>query len=96
MLAKIKSSQVCPFTLHPSTALDHRPQWVLYDEFVFTSQNFIRVCTRVDGPWLLDTAEHYYDLDHFPECSAKRDLQRLLSQRRRARNYREHARHYRR
>lgn len=29
--------------LHPSTVLDHKPEWVLYNEFVPTTKNFIRL-----------------------------------------------------
>ena len=28
--------------LHPSTCLDHKPEWVLYNEFVLTTKNYIR------------------------------------------------------
>eukprot|EP00808_Paulinella_micropora_P026202 g29901.t1 len=64
--------------LHPSTCLDSdKPDWVLYNEFVLTSKNYIRTCTRVRGEWLVDIAPHYFDLDNFPECSAKLKLQRL-------------------
>ena len=34
------SSQVVQ--LHPSTCLDHKPEWVLYNEFVLTTKNYIR------------------------------------------------------
>lgn len=33
--------------LHPSTCLDHKPEWVLYNEFVLTTKNFIRTVTDV-------------------------------------------------
>jgi len=75
----VKDNQIV--ALHPSTALDHRPEWILYHEFVFTSQNFVRTVTQVEGNWLIEIAEHYYTLSHFPECSAKRSLERLYTQR---------------
>merc|ERR1719453_1395426 len=28
--------------LHPSSCLDHKPEWALYHEFVLTSKNYIR------------------------------------------------------
>ena len=37
--------------LHPSTCLDHKPEWVLYNEFVLTSKNYIRTCTDVKSEW---------------------------------------------
>lgn len=39
----IKDNQVVQ--LHPSTCLDHKPDWVLYNEFVLTTKNYIRTVT---------------------------------------------------
>ena len=52
--------------LHPSTCLDHKPEWALYQEFVLTSRNYIRTVTDIKGEWLVDLAPHYYDLQNFP------------------------------
>merc|ERR1719175_503949 len=41
----VKDNQVVQ--LHPSTCLDHKPEWVLYNEFVLTTKNYIRACTDV-------------------------------------------------
>eukprot|EP00271_Cylindrocystis_brebissonii_P001537 TRINITY_DN1179_c0_g2_i1.p1 TRINITY_DN1179_c0_g2~~TRINITY_DN1179_c0_g2_i1.p1 ORF type:complete len:738 (-),score=153.97 TRINITY_DN1179_c0_g2_i1:392-2605(-) len=71
--------------LHPSTCLDHKPEWVLYNEFVLTSRNFIRIVTDIKGEWLVDVAPHYYDLSNFPQCEAKRVLERLHVKRERER-----------
>lgn len=35
--------------LHPSTCLDHKPEWVIYNEFVLTTKNFIRTVTDIKG-----------------------------------------------
>ncbi|CAL5433485.1 unnamed protein product [Camellia sinensis] len=37
--------------LHPSNCLDHKPEWVIYNEFVLTSRNFIHTVTGVRGEW---------------------------------------------
>uniref|UniRef100_A0A8C5I5R1 ATP-dependent RNA helicase DHX15 n=1 Tax=Gouania willdenowi TaxID=441366 RepID=A0A8C5I5R1_GOUWI len=39
----VKDNQVVQ--LHPSTVLDRKPEWVLYNEFVLTTKNYIRTCT---------------------------------------------------
>ena len=52
--------------LHPSTCLDHKPEWALYQDFVLTSRNYIRTVTDIKGEWLVDLAPHYYDLQNFP------------------------------
>jgi pre-mRNA-splicing factor ATP-dependent RNA helicase DHX15/PRP43 len=67
--------------LHLSTALDTKPQWVVYNEFVLTSKNWIRTVTEIDPNWLLDLAGHYYDMENFPPGGAKSDLERLIKSR---------------
>lgn len=39
--------------LHPSAALSHDSEWVVYNEFVLTTKNFIRTVTAVKPEWLL-------------------------------------------
>ncbi|KAL3096472.1 hypothetical protein niasHT_029831 [Heterodera trifolii] len=55
--------------LHPSSVLDNRPGWALYNEFVLTSQNYIRTVTDVRPKWLHEMAPTYYHLDSFPDGS---------------------------
>lgn len=69
--------------LHPSAWLDHKPEWVIYNEFVLTTRNFIRIVTDVRGEWLIDVAPHYYDLSNFPQCEARRQLECLYMERER-------------
>ncbi|KAH1259106.1 putative pre-mRNA-splicing factor ATP-dependent RNA helicase DEAH2 [Glycine max] len=75
----VKDNQVVH--LHPSNCLDHKPEWVIYNEYVLTSRNFIRTVTDIRGEWLVDVAPHYYDLSNFPQCEAKRVLERLYKKR---------------
>ncbi|OIW01488.1 hypothetical protein TanjilG_19414 [Lupinus angustifolius] len=37
--------------LHPSNCLDQKPEWVIYNEFVLISRNFIRTVTDIKGEW---------------------------------------------
>lgn len=39
--------------LHPSTVLSFEAEWVLYNEFVLTSKNYIRTVTAVKPEWLM-------------------------------------------
>ncbi|XP_058761172.1 probable pre-mRNA-splicing factor ATP-dependent RNA helicase DEAH2 isoform X1 [Vicia villosa] len=75
----VKDNQVVH--LHPSNCLDHKPEWVIYNEYVLTSRNFIRTVTDIRGEWLVDIAPHYYDLSNFPQCEAKRVLEKLYKKR---------------
>ncbi|XP_033251623.1 putative pre-mRNA-splicing factor ATP-dependent RNA helicase PRP1 isoform X1 [Drosophila miranda] len=72
--------------LHPSTCLDHKPDWVIYNEFVLTTKNYIRTVTDVKPEWLISLAPQYYDLNNFPQCEAKRQLE-LLQQRMETKQY---------
>jgi len=80
----VKDNQVV--ALHPSTCLDHKPEWCLYNEFVLTSKNYIRTVTDIRGEWLIEIAPHYYDLRNFPNCEAKRKLERIQIQLQQARS----------
>jgi hypothetical protein len=49
--------------LHPSTCLDHKPEWVLYNEFVLTTKNYIRTCTDIKPDWYAGRSQfHVYVL----------------------------------
>lgn len=63
--------------LHPSTVLAQENDWVIYNEFVLTSKNYIRTVTGIRGEWLLDLAPGYYDIDSFPKGEVKTALTRL-------------------
>lgn len=75
----VKDNQVV--RLHPSSCLDHNAEWVIYNEFVLTNQNYIRTVTEVKAEWLLDIAPNYFDLDSFPNCEGKRVLEKLIQRR---------------
>lgn len=51
-------------------------QWVLFQDFVLTSRNFVRSCTAVRVEWLVELAPHYFDLENWPEGETKGELER--------------------
>lgn len=63
--------------IHPSTVLGHDSEWVIYNEFVLTSKNYIRTVTSVRPEWLIELAPAYYDLDHFQKGDIKLSLERV-------------------
>ena len=75
----VKDMQVV--SLHPSCVLSDRPEWVIFNEFVLTSKNYIRTCTGVRGEWLLDIGKRYFDLKNFPAGTAKSELERIVERR---------------
>ncbi|EME78948.1 uncharacterized protein MYCFIDRAFT_60422 [Pseudocercospora fijiensis CIRAD86] len=62
--------------LHPSTVLGQDSEWVVYNEFVLTSKNYIRTVTAVKPEWLLEIAPNYYDVDSFPKGEVQTSLRR--------------------
>ncbi|CAI6243729.1 unnamed protein product [Periconia digitata] len=63
--------------LHPSTVLAQSDEWVVYNEFVLTTKNYIRTVTAVKPEWLLDIAPNYYDISAFKKGDIKSALQRV-------------------
>ncbi|KAK7422864.1 DEAH-box ATP-dependent RNA helicase prp43 [Neonectria punicea] len=69
--------------IHPSTVLRTEFDWVLYNEFVLTSKQYIRTCTGIRPEWLMEIAPTYYDLDSFEQGDIKRSLTRAAEKKRR-------------
>ena len=72
----LKDDQVV--MIHPSTVLDNKPQWVMYNEFVLTSKNYIRKVTEIKPDWLFEMSDEYFDLNEFRQSEARRKLERVL------------------
>ncbi|WOL03255.1 hypothetical protein Cni_G11975 [Canna indica] len=51
--------------LHPTSCLASRPEFVIYNDFVLASRNYIRIITEVPGHWLVEIAPHIYRLATF-------------------------------
>ena len=52
--------------LHPSTVLQTESDWLLYNEFVLTTKNFIRTVTTVKPEWLMVSLLTIFFLFFFP------------------------------
>jgi len=47
--------------VHPSSSLfENMPKWVIYNELVFTTKEFMRELIEIKSEWLLEIAPHYY------------------------------------
>ena len=69
----VKDNQIVH--IHPSSVVESKPQWVIFEEFALTTKNFIRTVTVTRVEWLVEMAPHYFDLENFPECEAKAELE---------------------
>jgi len=70
----VKDHQVV--AIHPSCVLDNKPPWILFQEFVLTTRNFVRTVSTVRLDWLLELAPHYFDLENWPEGETKGEIER--------------------
>lgn len=71
----VKDCQVV--AIHPSSTIDHRPEWVLYHEFVLTKRNFIRTVTEMRGEWLFEVAAEYFNPDNVKNIETKKELEKI-------------------
>lgn len=69
-----KDNQVV--AIHPSSVIDSKPPWVLFQDFVLTSRNFIRSVTVTRIEWLVEQAPHYFDLETWPEGETKGEIEK--------------------
>lgn len=63
--------------IHPSTVLQHVPEWVLYNEFVLTTKNFIRTLTAIKPEWLIEIAPSYYEIGEFKNVEVRAALAKV-------------------
>lgn len=64
--------------IHPSTVVSKEGEWMIYNEFVLTSKNYIRTVTTIKPDWLVEYAPKYYNLDHFSKGDVKLSLERII------------------
>lgn len=48
-------------SIHPSSSMfEALPKWIIYNELVFTTKEFMRNVIEINPDWLLEIAPHYY------------------------------------
>jgi pre-mRNA-splicing factor ATP-dependent RNA helicase DHX15/PRP43 len=65
--------------IHPGSVVNTRPEWVIFDEFALTTKNYIRGVTITNVDWLVELAPHYFELENFPRCEAKGELEKAYA-----------------
>ena len=63
--------------IHPSSVIMNKPEWVLYNEYVVTSRNYIRTVTQIRPEWLFEIAPHYFNLDNLESEMTRALFQRI-------------------
>lgn len=61
--------------IHPSTSLQQDSEWLIYNEFVLTSKNYLRTVTAIKPIWLFELASKYYNLENFQKGDVKMSLE---------------------
>ncbi|KAK3304472.1 P-loop containing nucleoside triphosphate hydrolase protein [Chaetomium strumarium] len=69
--------------IHPSTVVTSPYDWVVYNEFVLTTKQYVRTVTNIRPEWLLEIAPNYYDLETFEKGEIKSALTRVAEKIRR-------------
>nr|5D0U_A Chain A, Pre-mRNA-splicing factor ATP-dependent RNA helicase PRP43 [Thermochaetoides thermophila DSM 1495]5LTA_A Chain A, Pre-mRNA-splicing factor ATP-dependent RNA helicase PRP43 [Thermochaetoides thermophila DSM 1495]5LTJ_A Chain A, Pre-mRNA-splicing factor ATP-dependent RNA helicase PRP43 [Thermochaetoides thermophila DSM 1495]5LTK_A Chain A, Pre-mRNA-splicing factor ATP-dependent RNA helicase PRP43 [Thermochaetoides thermophila DSM 1495] len=69
--------------IHPSTTVTTPYEWVVYNEFVLTTKQYVRTVTNIRPEWLLEIAPVYYDLSTFQKGEIKNALTRVAEKIRR-------------
>ena len=48
-------------SIHPSSSMfEVLPKWIIYNELVFTTKEFMRNVIEIKPEWLIEIAPHYY------------------------------------
>jgi len=71
----VKDQQVV--AIHPSSVIEHKPEWCLYHELVLTSKNYIRTVTEVKGEWLLEIAPSYFNPSKIKHIETRKELESI-------------------
>eukprot|EP00392_Amoebophrya_sp_AT5.2_P014422 g14571.t1 len=46
--------------VHPGSLLEHKPEWILYNELVLTDKNYLRTVTALRAEWLVEEAPAFF------------------------------------
>lgn len=65
-----------PVAIHPSSGLDHKPDFCLYHEIVLTTKNYIRTCIEVKPEWLLEIQPDYFKPSKIKILETRKELER--------------------
>ncbi|CAN6452534.1 unnamed protein product [Victoria cruziana] len=67
-----------PVYIHPSSALFQRqPDWVLYNELVMTTKEYMREVTVVDPKWLVELAPRFFKVADPTKMSKRKRQERI-------------------
>jgi pre-mRNA-splicing factor ATP-dependent RNA helicase DHX15/PRP43 len=71
----VKDNQIV--SIHPSSVLDTRqkPKWVLFQDFVLTTSNYVRTLSVVRVEWLIALSPEYFHVETWPQGETRTALE---------------------
>lgn len=67
-----------PVYIHPSSSVFQRqPDWVMYNELVMTSREYMREVTVIDPRWLVELAPRFFRLAHTTKMRKRKRQERI-------------------
>ncbi|KAK9131772.1 hypothetical protein Scep_011300 [Stephania cephalantha] len=67
-----------PVYIHPSSALFQRqPDWVIYNELVMTTKEYMREVTAIDPKWLVELAPRFFKVSDPTKMSKRKRQERI-------------------
>lgn len=66
--------------IHPSSVLHHKPEWILFQELVLTTKNYLRTVTDINGKWLYELNPEYFDPKHIKYVETRKEMEKIEKQ----------------
>ena len=64
--------------IHPSSALfNHQPEWVIYNELVTTTKEYMRDLTQIDPKWLVEFAPNFFKVGDPTQLTRRKRMERI-------------------
>lgn len=61
-------------SIHPSSCLRRKPEWIVYSDYVFTSNAYLRTVSEIQPEWLFEASPKYFEPSSLMEGQIKREL----------------------
>lgn len=61
-------------SIHPSSSVKRTPKWIVWSDYIFTTQAFVRTISEIQPEWLFEASPSYFDTKNLPEGQIKQEL----------------------
>ena len=60
--------------IHPSSSLKRKPKWIVWSDYIFTTQAFVRTVSEIQPEWLFEASPSYFEISNLSEGQIKQEL----------------------